>query len=131
MKIIDAIKKRGYGNNIFGKSDKKCKLDQIKRQFNEDSTKGIRCFECGGRGHIQSECENLLKRTRSYNTTVCDENDEDIRHDTNDEEQESNVDFYLQFTSCLLACVNSVDCANNVVDEFDNDDLSKEELQEM
>lgn len=45
MKRVDVLKKRGYYSNRFGKSDRKGKPDQSKSRLNENSTKGIICFE--------------------------------------------------------------------------------------
>lgn len=41
------------------------KLDLTKKNI-----KGKRCFKYGGRGHIQSECSNVLKNSKLYNTIL-------------------------------------------------------------
>lgn len=69
-RYVDDIRKGGYGNNRVNKFDQKGITNHVKKRFNDDSSRGIRCFKCGGRGQIQSKCTNVLKKNISYNTTL-------------------------------------------------------------
>jgi hypothetical protein len=48
-----------------------------KEEENKDS-RGPRCFECSGFGHIRADCENLKKgKGKAYNVTLSDESKEE------------------------------------------------------
>jgi hypothetical protein len=60
--------------------------DKIKKplreaELEEEETKdsrGPRCFECSGFGHIRADCGNLKKgKGKAYNVTLCDESEEE------------------------------------------------------
>ncbi|KAI5675449.1 hypothetical protein M9H77_06399 [Catharanthus roseus] len=77
-----------------------------KRRKNKESRL---CFECGGRGHIQSECANMLKKNKSYNTTLGDDTVYDTQPESDEEDsQVNNVAFHLQYESGnkTPTCVN-------------------------
>ena len=66
-------------NEKFGDKGKftssgKEKKDFKKREGKESqSTQGVTCFECNGRGHFKKECPNYLKsKGKAYATTLSD-----------------------------------------------------------
>jgi hypothetical protein len=50
----------------------------------------VKCYECGGVGHIHADCGNLIKsKGRAFNVTQSDESDQ--------EEKDENVANYVAF----------------------------------
>lgn len=74
------------------------KFDQIKKRFNDESSHGIRCLECGSRGHIQSEYADVLKKNKSYNTSLGDDRISSSPLDSDTEEQENDAHFLSQIS---------------------------------
>ncbi|VFQ66930.1 unnamed protein product [Cuscuta campestris] len=68
---------------------KMMKEKEFKAQSSEPRRKGPQCFECGGFGHIQTECANNMKKKRqAFASTWSDE-----EPDTEDTDGESNCAF--------------------------------------
>ncbi|VFQ61560.1 unnamed protein product [Cuscuta campestris] len=64
-------------------------MKEFKAQPSEPRRKGPQCFECGGFGHIQTECANNMKKKRqAFASTWSDE-----EPDTEDTDEESNCAF--------------------------------------
>ncbi|VFQ67178.1 unnamed protein product [Cuscuta campestris] len=91
------IQKKGK-NNIQGDSSKGIQFRSARPRETKPSNddfrkKGPQCFECGGFGHIQSECANNLKKKRqAFMSTWSDDEEE-----TEDVMGNSNCAFVTQY----------------------------------
>ena len=57
----------------FTSSGKKKKDFKKKEGKESQSTQGVTCFECNGRGHFKKECPNYLRsKGKAYATTLSD-----------------------------------------------------------
>ncbi|KAI5668590.1 hypothetical protein M9H77_18443 [Catharanthus roseus] len=79
--------------------------------------KGIKCRECEGYGHIQSEYVNTLKKNRSINTTLIDD---DKKSNSKDDEEDTDSNETLAFN----AIIDLKDTSMHIDHKDDSDDGS-------
>ncbi|VFQ79281.1 unnamed protein product [Cuscuta campestris] len=72
-----------------GSQSRMVKEKEFRMQPSESRRKGPQCFECGGFGHIQTECANNMKKKRHAFASTCS----DEEPDTGDTDGESNCAF--------------------------------------
>ncbi|CAM8989878.1 unnamed protein product [Rhodiola kirilowii] len=110
-KLLKKITRMGAGQNSMnqsktqdvGRGDFQPRERQSDQKENGKSvrTKGIKCRECGGFGHIQAECANTLKKKNGKSLNVSWSEDE-TEESTEDEE-----------TSNFVALTCMIDCTTN------------------
>jgi hypothetical protein len=60
------------------------------QKISVNPSREVKCYECGGVGHIRADCGNLIKsKGRAFNVTQSDESDQ--------EEKDENVANYVAF----------------------------------
>ncbi|GAA0149770.1 hypothetical protein LIER_08868 [Lithospermum erythrorhizon] len=108
--MFDQRTNRGWKNSKFGGSSND--------GTNSSHSKGIRCRECEGFGHIQVECPNYVKKhSKSYYTTLSDE-------ETGGEEESNNeVSNFVAFTARDVQEV----IVNPSVNDYLPDSMSEDE----
>ncbi|CAM8973968.1 unnamed protein product [Rhodiola kirilowii] len=94
-------------------------------------TKGIKCRECGGYGHIQAECANTLKKRngKSLNVSWSDNETEE----SSEEEETSN----FVALSCMMDCTttpagtSSEECTNKAEADVEENDAEESDEEEI
>jgi hypothetical protein len=65
-------------------------LEVGSQKISVNPSREVKCYECGGVGHIRSDCGNLINsKGRAFNVTQSDESDQ--------EEKAENVANYVAF----------------------------------
>ncbi|KAL5849177.1 hypothetical protein ACOSQ4_007190 [Xanthoceras sorbifolium] len=96
-KFLKTNKKKGE-NSTRTKDTKKSfpkKVDTSKEKINK---RGVQCYECGGHGHISTECANNLKKNKkgkAMKVSWSDSDEEDDTSSTSSEELMSNFTAFV------------------------------------
>ncbi|CAM8954171.1 unnamed protein product [Rhodiola kirilowii] len=141
-KLLKKINRRGAGQNSLNlsKAQEVRRVDFQSRERQSDQkengksgrTKGIKCRECGGYGHIQVECANTLKKKngKSLNVGWSDNETEE-----SSEEEETNNFVTL---SCMIDCntnparTSSNECAKKAeADVEENEEAVESDEEEI
>jgi len=68
----------------FSERVKKPPREAEPEEEEKKDSRGPRCFECSGFGHIRADCGNLKKgKGKAYNMTLSDESEEDAPESKN------------------------------------------------
>ncbi|GAA0173246.1 hypothetical protein LIER_26902 [Lithospermum erythrorhizon] len=109
---------KGWKNSKYGGSNSSGNT--------QSRSKGIKCRECEGFGHIQIECPNYVKKqSKSYYTTLSDEETEE--EEESDNKASNFVVFTVRDTKEMVVNPSVNECTtDNMSDE--EGDLTEEEL---
>ncbi|CAM8987909.1 unnamed protein product [Rhodiola kirilowii] len=129
-KLLKKINRRGASQNSLNQSKN---LDAMRVDFqprerqsdqkengNSGRTKGIKCRECGGYGHIQAECANTLKKKNGKSLNISWSDDE--TEESTEEEETSN----------FVALTSMIDCVTDYAstDHKDGSNIEESEAEE-
>ncbi|CAM8904112.1 unnamed protein product [Rhodiola kirilowii] len=140
-KLLKKINRRGAGQNSLNLS----KFQEVRRvnfqpwekqsdqKENSKSrrTKGIKCRECGGFGHLQAECANTLKKKNSKSVTVSWSDTE--TEESTEEEETSNFVALTSMIDYATTCANtgSKDCAKKEEAEVEENEAEESDEEEI
>ncbi|CAM8922544.1 unnamed protein product [Rhodiola kirilowii] len=156
-KLLKKINRRGAGQNSLNQSkaqevrrvdfqprerqsdQKERRVDFQPKERQSDQkengkggrTKGIKCRECGGYGHIQAECVNTLKKrnVKSLNVNWSDNETEE----SSEEDETSN----FVALSCMMDCTtnpartSSEECTNKAEADVEENDAEESDEEEI
>ncbi|KAL5808076.1 hypothetical protein ACOSQ3_028767 [Xanthoceras sorbifolium] len=95
-KFLKTNKKKGE-NSTRTKDTKKSvpkKVDTLKEKINK---RGVQCYECGGYGHISTECANNFKKNKKGKAMKVSWSDSDEEDDTSSTSSEELVSNFTAF----------------------------------
>ncbi|CAM8877475.1 unnamed protein product [Rhodiola kirilowii] len=136
-KLLKKINRRGAGQNSLNLS----KFQDVRRvdfqpwekqsdqKGNSKSgrTKGIKCRECGGFGHLQAECANTLKKKNSKSVIVSWSDTE--TEESTEEEETSNFVALSSMIDCATDCAK--DCAKKEEAEVEENEAEESDEEEI
>ncbi|CAM8967800.1 unnamed protein product [Rhodiola kirilowii] len=135
-KLLKKINRRGASQNSLNQSKnldarrvdfqpRERQSDQ-KENGNSGRTKGIKCRECGGYGHIQAECANTLKKKNGKSLNISWSDDE--TEESTEEEETSNFVALTSMIDCVTDCASTDHKDGSNIEESKAEESDGEEI---
>ncbi|CAM8914236.1 unnamed protein product [Rhodiola kirilowii] len=141
-KLLKKINRRGTVQNSLNQSkpqdtrrvefQPRERLSDQKESGKSGRTKGVKCRECGGYGHIQAECANTLKKKKNGKSLNVSWSDDEAEESTEEEETSNFVAL-----TCMIDCTtnpvrtSSKDCAKKAEADMEENEAEESDEEEI